>query len=101
MLALKFGRARAWTDIEGNRRPFDFSTIDLMNAAGIQGIAPWASPAPAASAEPWSDLDWQRGVSLAREGDMLWQAWHEIAGRLEAENSADGISERCAAFTSI
>jgi hypothetical protein len=101
VLALKFGRARAWTDIDGNRRPFDFSTIDLMNAAAIQGIAPWASPAPAASAEPWSDLDWQRGISLAREGDALWQAWHEIAGHLEAENGADGISERCAAFTSI
>jgi hypothetical protein len=98
--ALKFGRARAWTDIDGNRRPYDWSTYDLVEATGIQGVAPWASPAPAAGAEPWIDLDWQRGLSLAREGDVLWQAWHEIAGRLEAANSQQGVSSRCAAFTS-
>lgn len=100
VLALKLGRARPWTDIEGTRRPYDWSTIDLVHATGLQGIAPWASPAPAASAEPWIDLDWQRGLSLAREGDVLWQAWHEIAGRLESANRQEGVSARCAAYTS-
>ena len=100
VLALKFGRARPWTDIEGTRRPYDWSTIDLVLSTGVQGIAPWASPAPAANAEPWADLDWQRGLSHAREGNMLWQAWHEIAGRLEHQNAQDDISDRCAAFVS-
>ena len=83
---------------DGTRRPYDWSTIDLMNAAGLQGIAPWASPAPEAS--PAMDLDWQRGLSLAREGDVLWQVWQEIAGRLEAENNQRGISATCSAFVS-
>jgi hypothetical protein len=31
---------------------------------------------------------------------MLWQAWQEIAGRLETANRQGGVSPRCAAFTS-
>ena len=100
VLALKHGRARPWVDLDGVRWPYDWSTIDLMNATGLQGVAPWASPAPAASAEPWIDLDWQRGLSLAREGDVLWQAWQEIAARLESENSQQGVSPRCTAYIS-
>ena len=100
VLALKFGRSRTWTDIEGNRRPYDWSTSDLIESTGLQGVAPWASPAPAASAEPWIDLDWQRGITHAREGEMLWQAWHEIAGRLETANEEQGVSARCSAYVS-
>ena len=100
VLALKHGRSRPWTDIQGVRRPYDWSTHDLVEEAGIQGLAPWASPAPAASADPWIDLDWQRGISRVREGEMLWQAWHEIAARLETSNGQAGISQRCAAFVS-
>jgi hypothetical protein len=100
VLALKFGRNRAWTDLQGNQRPYDWSTSDLIESTGLQGVAPWASPAPAASAEPWIDLDWQRGISHAREGEMLWQAWHEIAGRLETANEQQGVSARCSAFVS-
>jgi hypothetical protein len=96
--ALKYGRARAWTDIEGNRHQFDWSTTDLLNAVGLQGVAPWASPAPGAS--PAMDLDSLRGISLAREGDVLWQVWNEIAGRLEAENSQRGVSADCSSFVS-
>jgi len=96
--ALKYGRARAWTDIEGNRHQFDWSTSDLLNAAGLQGVAPLASPAPGAS--PAMDLDSLRGISLAREGDVLWQVWQEIGGRLEAENNQRGVSTGCSGFVS-
>lgn len=98
VMALKFGRARGWTDIDAVRHPYDWSTSDLMDSAGLQGIAPWASPAPGAS--PAIDLDWQRGLSLAPEGDVLWQVWHEIAGRLEATNSRQGVSAACSGFVS-
>ena len=37
VLALKFGRDRAWTDIEGNRRPYDWSTFDLIESTGHPG----------------------------------------------------------------
>jgi hypothetical protein len=100
VMALKHGRARGWVDIFGERQPYDWSTADLVDKTGIQGVAPWASPAPSSSASPWIDLDWQRGLSLAREGDVLWQAWQEIGAKLEAGNSARGVSPACSAFTS-
>jgi hypothetical protein len=98
--ALRSGRNRPWVDLDGNRRPYDWSTIDLIDSTGLQGVAPWASPAPSASASPWMDLDAQRGVSLAREGDALWQVWQEIAGRLEASNGQRGVSQACLSFVS-
>ena len=52
------------------------------------------------SAEPWIDLDWQRGISLVREGDALWDAWREIAAHLESRNRQDGVSSACAGFVS-
>jgi hypothetical protein len=100
LLALKHGRARPWVDLDGVRRPYDWSTIDLLDSTGIQGVAPWASPAPTDSADPWIDLDWQRGLSLAREGDVLWQAWREIAEHLETANSQQGVSAACSTFRS-
>src|SRR5581483_3507012 len=89
--ALRSGLARPWVDITGERHPYDWNTVDLIEQTGMQGVAPWASPAPEASASPAMDLDSLRGLSLAREGDALWQAWREIAGRLEAENGAAGV----------
>ena len=82
------------------RHPYDWSTLDLVNETGIQGIAPWGSPAPWPSASPWYDLDSQRGISQAREGDEMWWIWHEIAGRLEASNGQEGVSGACATFAS-
>jgi hypothetical protein len=98
VLALKSGRARPWVDVDNVRHPYDWSTSDLINATGLQGVAPWASPAPGAS--PAIDLDWQRGISLAPEGDVLWQVWHDIAGKLEAANGQQGVSADCSAFVS-
>jgi hypothetical protein len=97
--ALRYGRQRPWTDVLGVRHPYDWNTLDLVNETGIQGIAPWGSPAPWPSASPWYDLDWQRGISQAREGDEMWWIWHDIAGRLEGSNGAPGAAA-CASFTS-
>jgi hypothetical protein len=98
--ALKYGLPRPWVDVTGTRHPYDWNTADLLDQTGMQGVAPWASPAPDASASPALDLDSLRGLSLAREGDALWQAWHEIAGHLEGANGSAGVSAGCAAFVS-
>jgi hypothetical protein len=100
LAALRNGLSRPWVDITGEHHPYDWNTSDLIDATGMQGVAPWASPAPEASASPAADLDSLRGLSLAREGDAFWQAWHEIAGRLEASNSSAGVSAACSAFVS-
>jgi len=98
--ALRYGLPRSWIDVTGERHPYDWNTTDLIDQTGLQGVAPWGSPAPSASASPWMDLDSLRGISLTREGDALWQVWHDVAGHLEGENSQAGVSAECAAFTS-
>lgn len=98
--AHRAGRPRPWQDLSGRWHPRDWGTLELVEQAGLQGIAPWGSPAPDVSASPFLDLDWQRGISLVHEGDELWQVWREIAGRLEAANEQRGISAACAAYAS-
>jgi len=100
LAALRNGMPRPWIDIAGERHPYDWNTSDLIESTGMQGVAPWASPAPDAAASPWLDLDSLRGLSLAREGYALWQTWHEIAGRLESANGSAGASAACTVFVS-
>lgn len=94
------GLARPWQDITSAWHQRNWGTLEMVEQTGIQGIAPWGSPAPSADAYPFVDLDWQRGISQAREGDELWQIWRQIAANLELGSSNQGISPACAAFTS-
>jgi hypothetical protein len=98
--AHRAGLARPWQDLTGVWHQRSWGTLELVDRTGLQGIAPWGSPAPRADASPWIDLDTLRGISLAREGDELWQIWRQIAANLELASSQRGISPTCAAFTS-
>ncbi|MCC7368650.1 MAG: hypothetical protein IT306_09515 [Chloroflexi bacterium] len=94
------GLARPWQDLRGDWQPRNWGTLEMVEQTGVQGIAPWGSPAPFADAAPWIDLDALRGISLAREGDELWQIWRQIAANLELGATTRGISADCAAYQS-
>ncbi|MCC6176936.1 MAG: hypothetical protein IT305_16625 [Chloroflexi bacterium] len=95
--AYRSGMAMRWQDVDGIWHDRQWGTFELIERAGLQGIAPWGSPAPDPS--PGFDLDWQRGITDTRDGD-LWDVWSEIASRLEAGNQAHGVSNACAAYVS-
>ena len=96
-VAHRSGLARPWQDLDGVWHDRNWGTLELVERSGVQGIAPWGSPAPFPDAHPWIDLDRLRGISLAREGDELWQIWRQIAANLELGSSNRGLASAGAA----
>jgi hypothetical protein len=99
-VAHRSGLARPWQELGGAWHERNWGALEMVEKTGIQGIAPWGSPAPFPDAYPSIDLDALRGISLAREGDELWQIWKQIAANLEVSSSNRGISRDCTGYTS-
>jgi hypothetical protein len=100
-LALRQGLARPWQDIFSAWHPRHWGTAELVEAAGLEGIAPWGSPDPDPATDPWPDVDAQRGISLAPEGPELWDIWRDVAAQLEDGNRRAGPSAACQALSSV
>ncbi len=98
--AHRTGRVRPWQDVTGAWHDREWGTLEMVARTGVQGIAPWGSPAPLPDAFPFIDLDRLRGISLAPEGDEMWSIWAEIAANLEIGNAERGASASCAAYES-
>ena len=98
--AVRHGLGRPWQDLDGTWHPRHWGVAELVERAGLDGVAPWGSPNPDPGAEPWLDLDRARGISDAPEGSELWHVWRETATRLEQANRNAGVSAACLAYRS-
>ena len=86
--AVRAGLAQPWQDIDGAWQPRRWGVVDLFAHTGLDGIAPWAAPAP--SYTDGFDLDSDSGITGAPDQDALWSAWGDVAAALEAANWAGG-----------
>ena len=98
MGVLRAGVPRHWLALDGARQDRAWGTLELLNRTGVQGIAPWGSPAPDES--PWLDLDRDRGVTDAPDEAAQWDHYREIAAHLRIGNENAGASAACQAFRS-
>jgi hypothetical protein len=94
--ALRDGLDRPWQDLTWTWRPRLWGAAELVEQAGLQGIAPWASPDPDPGAVPLPDVDTQRGITNVPDETEMWQAWRQVAAQLEASNRRSGPSAACA-----
>lgn len=78
------GFAQPWQDINGATQPRHWSVPELFADTGLDGIAPWASPAPGYSAAFDEDAD--SGITGTSDQDAMWSAWGNVAATLEAAN---------------
>ncbi len=99
--AIQLGVSRPWQDIDGIWHPSQWGVLDLIERAGLDGIAPWGTPNPDPGTEPWLDLDANRGVANAPEGAEMWDIWHRLAGQLEEANRRASVSSACLAYRSV
>ena len=93
--AVANGLARAWTDLDGQMQPREWSAAELVTNAPLAAIAPWGSPAPGFEAA--LDVDAERGVTGTPDEAPLWNAWVGVATKLEQANRAAGVSAPCMA----
>jgi hypothetical protein len=98
--ALRAGLKRPWQDIDGEWHDAQWSLADAIRELSLNGAAPWGSPYPNPDTDLGSDLDRQRGISLAPEGMELWQIWTGVAADLEYQNARGGSSADCQAVSS-
>jgi hypothetical protein len=98
--ALRAGLKRPWQDIDGEWRDAQWGLGDAIRELELNGAAPWGSPYPNPDTDLGSDLDRQRGISLAPEGMELWQVWTGVASELEYQNARAGSSAGCQAVSS-
>ena len=82
--AVESGFAQPWQDIDGTMQPRHWSVPELFANTGLDGIAPWASPAPSYSAALDEDTD--SGITGTPDQDAMWAAWGNVAATLEAAN---------------
>jgi hypothetical protein len=82
--AIQTGFAQQWQDINGTVQTSHWSVPALFAATGLDGIAPWASPAPGASTG--YDQDSDTGITGTPDQDAVWAAWGSVAATLQAAN---------------
>ncbi len=98
--ATRAGLDRPWEDLDGVWHLHQWGTLELLDRAGLDGVAPWGSPNPDPGADPWLDLDSRRGISNVPEGADLWDLWRQTGAHLESLNRAAGASAACLAYRS-
>lgn len=98
--ALELGVLQPWQDVEGNWHNRLWSVTETVNRLGLDGIAPWGSPNPDPSTDPWLDVDNTRGISFAHEGMGLWEAWRRVGSTFEQANLVAGPSQACVGLQS-
>ncbi|HEY3061959.1 MAG TPA: hypothetical protein VGL99_23530 [Chloroflexota bacterium] len=96
--AVRAGLARPWRAIDGQLVARLPSAAGLLESGLVDGLAPWASPAPGPNAGP--DMDSARGITGASDETALWDAWAAAAALAEQRNSAAGPSAACQALIS-
>jgi hypothetical protein len=96
--ALRNGMASPWQTVDGATQPRQWSVAQLIAQTGLDGVAPWASPAPGPNAG--FDEDSGRGVTGTPDESAVWSAWGDIAAGLQATNQAAGPSSMCEAYRS-
>jgi len=94
-LAVREGLDRPWQDLTGTWQPRLWGVAELAERTGLQGVAPWSSPAPGPGADPLPDADTQRGITNVPDETEMWQAWSEVTAQLEASNRRAGPSAAC------
>jgi hypothetical protein len=99
-LAVRDGLDRPWQDLTWTWQPRLWGVAELAERTGLQGVAPWSSPAPGPGADPLPDADTQRGITNVPDETEMWRAWSEVAARLEAGNRRAGPSDACASHRS-